>query len=74
MNLIDRAISAFTNKVPAPGSQAEKSAIDAACTVGLNALPGDEMPAQFEGIPLLTEWYSIGLRAQLASVIPQDQA
>ncbi|MBM5458953.1 hypothetical protein H8F21_15405 [Pseudomonas sp. P66] len=70
MDLIDRAANAFKNKVPAPGSHAEKAAIDAACTVGFNAPKGAEMPAQFEDIPLLAEWYTIGLRAQVGFCHP----
>lgn len=64
MDLIDRAVSAYTNTVPAPGSPAERLAIDAACNAGFNAPKGAEIPAQFEKIPLLSEWYSIGMKAQ----------
>lgn len=64
MNLIERAVSQFTNTVPASGSPAERKAIDAACNAGFNAPQGAEIPAQFESIPLLKEWYEIGLKAQ----------
>lgn len=65
MNLVDTAISALTNTASANGLPDEKAAISAACNAGFNASPGALIPAEFERFPLLTEWFSIGLNAQV---------
>ncbi|RMM39539.1 hypothetical protein ALQ79_200774 [Pseudomonas amygdali pv. lachrymans] len=65
MDLIDTAVSAITNTVPAGGAPDEKAAIRAACNAGFNAPPGAVIPPEFERFPLLAEWFSIGLNAQV---------
>lgn len=65
MNLVDTAVSALTNIVPADGVPDERAAIWAACNAGFNAPLGAVTPAEFERFPLLTEWFSIGLNAQV---------
>lgn len=65
MNLVDTAVSALTSKASAGGAPDEKAAIRAACNAGFNAPPGTVMPEEFERFPLLTEWFSIGLNAQV---------
>lgn len=70
MNLIELALAPFANGVPEPGSRAEKRAIDAACSAGLNSLPSEEMPLEIAKHPLLEKWYAIGKKAQSRFVFP----
>lgn len=73
MNLKDVALSVYQAGAPAPGSQAEKQAIDAACNLGFNSLDGEFMPDQFEDKPLLKEWYVIGSNARAGFVFPANR-
>lgn len=73
MNLIDIALSVYQTGAPAPGSKAEKKAIDAACNLGFNSRDDELMPDQFENIPLLKEWYVIGNNARAGFVFPANR-
>ena len=63
MNLINQAVASF-NSVLQHGSTDVQSAIQAACNAGFNASANDPAPSQFDGIPLLMEWYEVGCVAR----------
>lgn len=63
MDLVAEAVSAYHNSVNSPEEFGQEPAIRAACNAGLNALAHEAMPQSISEVPLLAEWYDIGLRA-----------